>query len=368
MLACCMSILFAALHQAARAHHAAGGGVSEFPALSPAAVLRPPHPAWWPALLGGIGLGLGFVLAGLWADDGPAGGMETAWFTAPVPAISAPLIPATAPAAVMQAALIEPLALAPVAAITAADTTDSLLPQDWLPAPRDGEAAAGIILPPDQDWPQAPGVAALSITAEYGPAPPAQAVMRAEAEAARGDYPAAIEAYDDALAEDSSNRTALSGKAYALQQSGAWDAALPLWRQLIRDNPRNAAAWAGYAAALSALGDHAGAQQALEQAGIFAPGNPSIRVNLAILADRRGDHTQALTLYREALAAPGDPALPWPRQAIRARAEYLAHDRFGSKPEGFDPKRESYAHDLTAHDRSGDSVSNNHAFAQAAAP
>ncbi len=182
----------------------------------------------------------------------------------------------------------------------------------------------------------------------------------ASAALSRGEYQNALVAYEAVLAYDPKNKDALSGKALALQQSGRASAALPIWRKLHEQYPQDAAITTRYASALSnsdapaarailkkllatqpqyapalaamaslslKVGDMDAAQHAQEQAWSLDRDNPAYRLNLAILADRRGDRAQALALYKQAqaayLAGGGKANLPMSWDAVQARVDYL---------------------------------------------
>lgn len=191
----------------------------------------------------------------------------------------------------------------------------------------------------------------------------------AAAALARGEYQNALAAYDAILRYDPQNKEALIGRATALQQSGASSVAMPVWRLLHQRYPDDAAIATSYAVALGAanperarrilqdilqrqpryapaltakaaldvkVGDLTAAQTAQEQAWAQERENPSYRLNLAILADKRGDQQQALALYRQAqnayLKSGGSAALPatWP--GIQARMAYLERALAGKAP------------------------------------
>lgn len=182
----------------------------------------------------------------------------------------------------------------------------------------------------------------------------------AQAAMARGDYNAALAAYQAVLDRAPRNKDALIGKAMALQQSGATAVALAQWRVLAGQYPADPAIVTSYASALTSIdgdaartllhgvitqwpnfapalaaqaaldaknGDMAAAQNAQEQAWALEKENPAHRLNLAILADKRGDKTQALQLYKQAVAAYANggwkATLPMSWSAVQARIDYL---------------------------------------------
>ena len=324
-----MSILFAALDQAARSHRAAHG-VADTP-FPPAFSVRrrQAHMPWWLALIGGIGIGLSSL--SLWSDPPASYPVPVmAERTASMPEQASSLRPALQPS---------PTPLRP----------DVARP-DPAANPGDGEASE----PTDYN---APG---LSIRTERGTTPMQQIMARAQSAARAGDFAAAIVGYDAVLAREPANREAMSGKAFALQQSGATTEAATIWARLYQNDPNDQAALANMAATLATVdtpdaqdqparaqaaqpqsatlyaaaaharigqGDLDGAQGDLERAWALDRDNPITRLNLAIIADRRGDDAAALALYRQVLADPvaAETLLPMSWTAIEARAAYLAH-------------------------------------------
>ncbi|MEJ0063344.1 MAG: tetratricopeptide repeat protein [Alphaproteobacteria bacterium] len=302
-----MSILFAALNRAAHAHRDAATAAAT-PRLGSGMTAAASGMPWWLAMLGGLMLGIGG--AGLWM-----------WQTAPITnsqpiAISPPFGKEEMPAASSSALM---------PAVKAGISLDAQALA--IPAPLLDEVTAKI--DPVLNPPGSPSSLRLDAASLEQPA--------LEVQITDGMTPA--------------------DKADALQQSGNIYDAAALWRKLQKESPADPAIRAGFAAALAAvntpearaeldgliaawpqfapayaakaaarakLGDLDAAQNLLEQA--FALNrNPDYRLNLAIIADRRGNAQQALALYREALAerAQGAAAAPvnWPM--IQARIDYL---------------------------------------------
>lgn len=328
-----MSILFAALDQAARSHRAAHGVAdTTFP---PAFIIRrrPAHMPWWLALVGGLGIGLSSI--NLWTD-----GVST---SPPMPNNMAMEQPGP---------VVKHLP-APVVPIRH-DDTDTLIPQRHRPALAAPDIDADASTEPDNH-----NVPGLSIRAEQGSTPTQQTLTRAQSAARAGDFAAAVIGYNEVLAHDPGNRDALSGKAFALQQNGAPTEAAVIWARLYQSDPEDQTALANVAATLASVddavshdqlaqlqashpksaalyaataqarvkqGDLNGAQGDLERAWALDRDNPITRLNLAIVADRRGDSAAALKLYRQVLADPvaAETLLPMSWTAIETRADYLA--------------------------------------------
>lgn len=203
------------------------------------------------------------------------------------------------------------------------------------------------------------------------PAAPHSATPSAEdgaAAMARGDANAALIAYQSVLDRNPTDKAAQIGKAMALEQTGATSVALAQWRLLANQYPDDAMVMTSYARALSAV-DAATArallQQVLERKPQFAPAlaaqaaldvrdgnmdaaqdgqqkawsldktNPAHRLNLAIIADKRGDKAQALELYKQAQAAFAHggwkATMPMSWSAVQARVDYLT-DYVGKLP------------------------------------
>ncbi len=266
------------------------------------------------------------------------------------------------------------LAVAPASAVKAEPPVTTRQVQENLPAPVVA-AIAQQIAPYIQPKPVAAAVSVAKPAAPAATKPQAEiAVVQrmpvkeakldtrdAQAAMARGDYSAALAAYQAVLDRSPRNKDALIGKAMALQQSGATAVALAQWRVLAGQYPTDPAIvtsyasaltsvdsnaarnilrdllaqWPNYAPALAGLaaldaktGDMAAAQNAQEQAWALEKENPAHRLNLAILADKRGDKALALQLYKQAVAAYANggwkATLPMSWSAVQARIEYLA--------------------------------------------
>lgn len=324
-----MSILFAALDQAARSHRAAHGTAdTTFPPVF-SQRRRNAHMPWWLALVGGIGIGLSSL--NFMAPPAPQNNLP-ARIIAPSHTNEQA---ATQPAPVSHASQ-DQETVVPVSQVTPAIQPDPVDTSDQISY-------------------NAPG---LSIRTERSPPPLQQILSRAQAAARAGDFSAAIVGYNTVLERVPENREALSGKAFALQQSGATTDAAVIWARLYQSDPNDQVALANMATAATSgtqsmpeqtapspatppqastlyaaaahtrikQGDLDGAQNDLERAWALDRNNPITRLNLAIIADRRGDAATALNLYRQVLADPvaAETLLPMSWTAIEARADYLA--------------------------------------------
>jgi Tfp pilus assembly protein PilF len=241
------------------------------------------------------------------------------------------------------------------------------------PAPRRESAAPSAAKPPVRIERGAP---AASIEAERDqelrvtppppqPAPPpvSISVNRAQEAAWRalsdGQYEAALKQYQDLLTRDRDNRSAMLGKAVALQRLGLKNAAQEAYEELLARDPDNRAATTNLMALLAEeqpqqalvqlqrlaashptslpivvqmgmihaqLNDLPQAIRQMQIATGLAPDNPVYKLNLAILMDRAGRRSEAVQLYEEVLRRSGDRSqtLPMALDDVRRRATYLA--------------------------------------------
>jgi Flp pilus assembly protein TadD len=188
-------------------------------------------------------------------------------------------------------------------------------------------------------------------------------IRRAQSLLATGDSAGALDLYNHVLDADADNPAALVGEAYILQASGDYDRAADAERRLLALDPADTAArvslamalgharspgalkelqkladdmpasgpvQAALAQVLARQGDAQGAYDHLARALRLEPGNLVYRLDLAVLYDRTGQASDALSLYRQVLeaAASGNLGGAWtsalPLGAVRARAAYLA--------------------------------------------
>ena len=182
----------------------------------------------------------------------------------------------------------------------------------------------------------------------------------ARAAATKGNYAAALAYYGRVLDSDRKNVAALTGKAYALERTGQYDAAAAVDSQLLKINPDNNVIYEHLIASLgqssmpaaqvelehivSAAPDNPAAQAALanllarrgffqkayphlNRAAELAPQNLVYRLDLAVLYDRSGQSKEALTLYKQVIDAVDNNTdgkqLNLTTDAIRSRIEYL---------------------------------------------
>lgn len=192
------------------------------------------------------------------------------------------------------------------------------------------------------------------------PAPATPAAEDGASAMARGDANAALIAYQAVLDRNPTDKAAQIGKAMALEQTGAMAVALAQWRLLANQYPNDPLVMTSYARGLATV-DAATArallQQVLQRSPQFAPAlaaqaaldakagnmeaaqdgqqkawsldktNPAHRLNLAIIADKRGEKAQALELYKQAQAAFANggwkATMPMSWSAVQARVDYL---------------------------------------------
>ena len=378
-----MSLLFAALNQAAQEHRAAVAAQQPTTRTVSRVAVAPARSSWLGlATVLFIGMMGGVVIVGIMlvqkAASTPRDYTDTRYLSrdnlmsSPVPIVVEPEPPTTERVSAADPANIE---VAPdisngIAINAAPDDADGIADarpltgkqvQAQLPAPV-VNAIANQIKPDVQ-----PLAAAKREKAEILVQRDAQQISLARAEGAmaqqlQDDPVKALAAYESILRRRPNDKAALVGKATALQSMGAGAVALAQWRHLHNKYPTdNAIATAygqsltpvnapaarsvltdvllrqpDYAPALSALAvldtitsDHGAAQSNQDQAWALDKNNPAQRLNLAIISDKRGDRRQALALYQQALEAYSrtgwKATLPMSLSAVKARIEYLAH-------------------------------------------
>ncbi len=378
-----MSLLFAALNQAAQEHRAAVAAQQPMTRTVSRVAVAPARSSWLGlATVLFIGMMGGVVIVGIMlvqkAASTPRDYTDTRYLSrdnlmsSPVPIVVEPALPTTERVSAADPANIE---VAPdisngIAINAAPDDTGGIADtrpltgnqvQAQLPAPV-VNAIANQIKPNVQ-----PLAVAKREKAEILVQRAAQQISLARAEGAmaqqlQDDPVKALAAYESILRRRPNDKVALVGKATALQSMGAGAVALAQWRHLHSKYPTdNAIATAygqsltpinapaarsvltdvllrqpDYAPALSALavldtitGDLGAAQSNQEQAWALDKNNPAQRLNLAIISDKRGDRRQALALYHQALEAYSrtgwKATLPMSLPAVKARIEYLAH-------------------------------------------
>jgi len=186
-------------------------------------------------------------------------------------------------------------------------------------------------------------------------------LIEAQSRLDAGDDDGALALYEQILAHDKNSRAALAGKAFALQRTSQYEAAVTTGRALLRLAPHDAQARVNFVAALGAWGTpeatnelqrmadlrpgyapvEAALAQALAKQGDMKvalaharratqaePDNILYRLDLAIVYDQAGDAPRAIASYRVALRAYEETddrsaVLPISLAAIRSRVGYL---------------------------------------------
>lgn len=382
-----MSLLFAALNQAAQEHRAAVA--AQQPAARPMVrVAVAPARGSWLGLATVLFIGMmgGVVIVGIMlvqqAAAPPRDYTDTRYLSrdnlmsAPVPIVAEPESAAVASAKIIETTNNEPapdisngIAINdfPDGMGEVADGRSVTVSQVQAPLPAPVVNAIASQIKPFVAPSPAVQDGSKQARAEISVRPAVPDVAFARVESAVGqqlqdDPVKALVAFEAVLARRPNDKAALVGKATALQRMGASAVALAQWRHLHNkyptDNviataygqalaPLNAPAartvltdvllrQPDYAPALSALavvdtvaGDLSAAQSNQEQTWALDKDNPAHRLNLAIIADKRGDPKQALALYQQALEAYSrtgwKATLPMSMPAVKARIDYLAH-------------------------------------------
>lgn len=129
-----------------------------------------------------------------------------------------------------------------------------------------------------------------------------------------------------AMAQSSPKAGMLEQEAWAALDTGKAQVAEQAFRDAIALDPRNARLHMGLGTAAFILRHDADARASLEQALVLAPGLTRARAQLAQVAKRQGDLTDAIRLYEiVATEAPGDPGV---RETLdRWKREAELHDR-----------------------------------------
>ena len=122
---------------------------------------------------------------------------------------------------------------------------------------------------------------------------------------ARGEYELAEASYRTSLASQRTDR-ALNDLAWILQMKGRYEESLALVKESIANNRNNPAAWDTMGVVLMQLNRSDEAQQALQHALSFQPGNPTFILHIAQLYERKGMKEEALKLADPLLARPAE--------------------------------------------------------------
>jgi tetratricopeptide (TPR) repeat protein len=137
-----------------------------------------------------------------------------------------------------------------------------------------------------------------------------QRQLRAANEALRRrDLEGAITGYQEVLAADPANLSALMNLGTALHLSGQHTAAIERFAQVLERDPSNATAFVNLGAAHGSLGHLDKATAALLQALEIAPMKQDIHYNLAALYLRKGEVARAMAELETELALNPDHVL-----------------------------------------------------------
>lgn len=135
----------------------------------------------------------------------------------------------------------------------------------------------------------------------------------------------AQEAYEELLAVDPGNRTAMANLLAVLSETQP-QAALAQLQRLEQSNPTSAPIVAQIGMLHAQQGDLATAAQRLQLATALAPENAVYKLNLAIIYDRAGRSADAVVMYDQSLrqATASNEPLPMALDDVRRRLTYLA--------------------------------------------
>lgn len=158
---------------------------------------------------------------------------------------------------------------------------------------------------------------------------------------AAGDFAAAAAAYREALRLDSEDAAAWSNLGYVLCCAGRPDAAARACKRAIAIDPTMQTAHANLGAALLSLEDPAAAEDAYRRALRLAPDDPGLSADLGRALDAQGDHAGAVAMLTTAIKAAPD-------RLFFRRARGLAAMRLGQ----FGAAAEDFLVDLHALARS----------------
>ncbi len=92
--------------------------------------------------------------------------------------------------------------------------------------------------------------------------------------------------------------------------------ALQAFRDVLRDEPARAPAWAYYGACLAHLGQSTQAEAALARAVALAPQNPEAWFHLGVARSLREEWSEAASAYRHAVALAPDDMVAWHRLGV----------------------------------------------------
>ena len=188
---------------------------------------------------------------------------------------------------------------------------------------------------------------------------PADVTVRgnlAEARYHTGDMAGALALCDAAAsAADPSGRLLRLG-AYFAQESGDYQLAAALYRQIVAQKPDDWSSWNNLGNTLGSLEDYDGAIAAFEQVAARSPGDRTIALNLANTYAARGDLDEAIArLQKLAKQAPDfvDPVL----------ALYVIYTKQGREDDGYaaiaEAARRNSSHALTRSDYAHEAAKRN---------
>jgi protein O-GlcNAc transferase len=120
--------------------------------------------------------------------------------------------------------------------------------------------------------------------------------------AAKGDYPAAVEAFEAALGVDPNYARAYQSLDHVLRQRGNLPEARAVWKRRTALTPDAPSAWTKLAAVCSALAEIDEAQACLERAAALDPRNPGTWYALGSLHAERWKFDQAKHCLQQAVA------------------------------------------------------------------
>jgi tetratricopeptide (TPR) repeat protein len=97
---------------------------------------------------------------------------------------------------------------------------------------------------------------------------------------------------------------------------GEYDHALKIFKEIVREEPHNARAWAFLGTAHAHLGQAAEAEGALSRAVGLGPQNAEAWFHLGVARSLRGEWSDAATAYRHAVALAPDDLVAWHRLGV----------------------------------------------------
>ncbi len=232
-----------------------------------------------------------------------------------------------------------PVGGASPAAVIASDPNQSIQPDDLFYdanqiAPPPSPSQQGSVSPRKVDPVLNPASTLIVVNKDYGKDSRQARMVSAERAMKLGRFDSALEIYDSLHEKDGKNISVLMGRAVALQRLGRDEEAMFVYQQVVNLDPDNFEARLNMlgllgqrypAVALQQLlelrddhgdkvpllaqiaviqaqgGSHQEALKYLGMAASIEPKNPNHIFNMAVIADRAGDHAKAIDLYEKAL-------------------------------------------------------------------